>query len=96
MPIHSHLHPVVTLKESGLDRPCKLDNKRYASYGARYEGRIVQVCTRYYTFVRLARCVDIEKDVYHNLQSQCVNWHRLSYSICNVFVASIVFHCIFC
>eukprot|EP00983_Pelagomonas_calceolata_P095840 1158060-Pelagomonas_calceolata.AAC.11 len=49
---------VVTLKDSGLDRPNKLDGKhkkgmraninpgidiRYASYGARYEGRIVQM-----------------------------------------------------
>mmetsp|Transcript_12288 Transcript_12288/g.26508 ORF Transcript_12288/g.26508 Transcript_12288/m.26508 type:complete len:344 (-) Transcript_12288:392-1423(-) len=33
---------VVTLKNSGLDRPSKLDGKTYASYGARYEGRIVQ------------------------------------------------------
>ena len=28
--------------ESGIDRPAKLDGKRYASYGARFEGRIVQ------------------------------------------------------
>ena len=33
---------VVTLKSSGLDRPAKLDNTVYASYAARYEGRIVQ------------------------------------------------------
>ena len=33
---------IVTLKSSGLDRPAKLDGKKYASYGARYEGRIVQ------------------------------------------------------
>mmetsp|Transcript_14638 Transcript_14638/g.42847 ORF Transcript_14638/g.42847 Transcript_14638/m.42847 type:complete len:288 (-) Transcript_14638:1205-2068(-) len=33
---------VVTLASSGLDRPAKLDGKTYASYGARYEGRIVQ------------------------------------------------------
>ncbi|KAL4532580.1 hypothetical protein Ndes2437B_g02975 [Nannochloris sp. 'desiccata'] len=33
---------IVTLKSSGIDRPSKLDGKRYASYGARYEGRIVQ------------------------------------------------------
>jgi len=33
---------IVTLKSSGLDRPAKLDGRTYASYGARYEGRIVQ------------------------------------------------------
>ena len=33
---------VVTLKASGRDPPAKLDGCRYASYGARYEGRIVQ------------------------------------------------------
>ena len=33
---------IVTLKSSGLDRPAKLDGKIYASYAARYEGRIVQ------------------------------------------------------
>jgi len=33
---------VVTLKASGRDTPAKLDGCRYASYGARYEGRIVQ------------------------------------------------------
>eukprot|EP00798_Chlamydomonas_sp_ICE-L_P016730 gene16730-22999_t len=33
---------VVTLESSGIDRPSKLDGKTYASYGARYEGRIVQ------------------------------------------------------
>ena len=33
---------IVTLKSSGIDRPAKLDGKVYASYAARYEGRIVQ------------------------------------------------------
>ena len=33
---------IVTTKASGIDRPAKLEGKRYASYGARYEGRIVQ------------------------------------------------------
>lgn len=33
---------IVTLKSSGLDRPSKLDGKTYASYAARFEGRIVQ------------------------------------------------------
>ena len=33
---------IVTLASSGLDRPAKLDGKVYASYAARYEGRIVQ------------------------------------------------------
>jgi ABC-type nitrate/sulfonate/bicarbonate transport system substrate-binding protein len=33
---------VVTLKASGRDTPGKLDGCNYASYGARYEGRIVQ------------------------------------------------------
>uniref|UniRef100_A0A7S0S6H2 Thiamine pyrimidine synthase n=1 Tax=Chlamydomonas leiostraca TaxID=1034604 RepID=A0A7S0S6H2_9CHLO len=33
---------VVALKSSGIERPAQLDGKKYASYGARYEGRIVQ------------------------------------------------------
>mmetsp|Transcript_19098 Transcript_19098/g.32768 ORF Transcript_19098/g.32768 Transcript_19098/m.32768 type:complete len:348 (-) Transcript_19098:373-1416(-) len=33
---------IVTLKSSGIDRPSALDGAKYASYGARYEGRIVQ------------------------------------------------------
>ena len=33
---------IVTLKSSGLDRPKLLDGKVYASYGARFEGRIVR------------------------------------------------------
>lgn len=33
---------LVTLKSSGVDRPKLLDGKKYASYGARFEGRIVQ------------------------------------------------------
>ena len=33
---------IVTLKTSGLDSPKKLDGCRYASYAARFEGRIVQ------------------------------------------------------
>ena len=33
---------IVTLKSSGRDTPAKLDGANYASYGARYEGRIVQ------------------------------------------------------
>jgi ABC-type nitrate/sulfonate/bicarbonate transport system substrate-binding protein len=33
---------VVTLKSSGRDTPAKLDGANYASYAARYEGRIVQ------------------------------------------------------
>ena len=33
---------IVTLKESGIDSMSKLEGKRYASYGARYEGRIVK------------------------------------------------------
>ncbi len=33
---------LVTLKRSGLDRPAALDGKKYASYGARFEGRIVR------------------------------------------------------
>ncbi|KAK9909173.1 hypothetical protein WJX75_008243 [Coccomyxa subellipsoidea] len=37
---------IVTLKSSGLDRPSKLDGKIYASYAARYEGRIVQEIIR--------------------------------------------------
>lgn len=33
---------LVTLKSSGLDRPKLLDGKKYASYAARFEGRIIQ------------------------------------------------------
>ena len=33
---------IVTLASSGLSRPRDLDGKRYASYAARFEGRIVQ------------------------------------------------------
>lgn len=33
---------IVTLRSSGIDRPQKLQGKRYGSYGARFEGRIVQ------------------------------------------------------
>ncbi|KIZ06750.1 sulfonate/nitrate/taurine transport system substrate-binding protein [Monoraphidium neglectum] len=39
-------HAIVTLKSSGIDRPSLLDGKTYASYGARYEGRIVQEMIR--------------------------------------------------
>ncbi|KAL4444363.1 hypothetical protein ABPG75_012100 [Micractinium tetrahymenae] len=37
---------IVTLKSSGIDRPAKLEGKRYASYAARFEGRIVQEMIR--------------------------------------------------
>lgn len=40
--LQSSSSAIVTLASSGLDRPSKLDGKVYASYGARYEGRIVQ------------------------------------------------------
>eukprot|EP01018_Ginkgo_biloba_P040101 Gb_12630 [translate_table: standard] len=33
---------IVTLKESGISRPRDLDGRKYASYAARFEGRIVQ------------------------------------------------------
>ena len=33
---------IVTKASSGIDRPSKLDGKKYASYAARFEGRIVQ------------------------------------------------------
>ena len=33
---------IVTLKSSGIVRPAQLDGKKYASYAARYEGRIVK------------------------------------------------------
>lgn len=33
---------IVTLKESGIDRPKQLDGKVYASYGARYEDDIIR------------------------------------------------------
>lgn len=37
---------IVTLKSSGIDRPAKLDGMRYASYSARFEGRIIQQMIR--------------------------------------------------
>ena len=33
---------IVTLKESGIDRPSQLDGKVYASYGARYEDDLIR------------------------------------------------------
>lgn len=38
---------IVTTKASGLDSMKKLQGKRYASYAARYEGRIVQYMIKY-------------------------------------------------
>ena len=40
--LQSDTSAIVTLKSSGIDRPALLDGKRYASYAARFEGRIVQ------------------------------------------------------
>jgi ABC-type nitrate/sulfonate/bicarbonate transport system substrate-binding protein len=40
--LQEDLSSIVTLRESGIDQPQKLDGKKYASYGARFEGRIVQ------------------------------------------------------
>ena len=40
--LQEDLSSVVTLKNSNLDRPKLLDNKRYASYKARYEDHIVR------------------------------------------------------
>lgn len=37
---------IVTLQSSGISRPAQLDGRTYASYGARYEGRIVQQLIR--------------------------------------------------
>lgn len=37
---------IVTLASSGIARPAQLDGKTYASYGARFEGRIVQQLIR--------------------------------------------------
>jgi ABC-type nitrate/sulfonate/bicarbonate transport system substrate-binding protein len=37
---------VVALQSSGITRPRELDGKRYASYAARYEGRLVQSLIR--------------------------------------------------
>eukprot|EP00963_Diacronema_lutheri_P006358 scaffold544_cov320-Pavlova_lutheri.AAC.72 len=33
---------IATLKSSGIDRPAKLDGETYASYAARFEGRIIK------------------------------------------------------
>jgi NitT/TauT family transport system substrate-binding protein len=40
--LQSSTSAVVTLASSGITRPAQLDGKTYASYGARFEGRIVQ------------------------------------------------------
>ncbi|PSC72392.1 putative WD repeat-containing [Micractinium conductrix] len=40
--LQQDLSAICTLASSGIDRPAKLEGKRYASYAARYEGRIVQ------------------------------------------------------
>ena len=37
---------IVTLEEGGVDRPAKLDGKRYASYDARFEDHIVRQLVR--------------------------------------------------
>lgn len=37
---------IVTLEESGIDRPAQLDGKRYASYDARFEDHIVRQLVR--------------------------------------------------
>lgn len=40
--LQQDLSAVVTLKDSGIQRPQGLDGRIYASYGARFEGRIIQ------------------------------------------------------
>ncbi|KAK9806673.1 hypothetical protein WJX73_006859 [Symbiochloris irregularis] len=40
--VQDDLSAIVTLASSGITRPSQLDGKTYASYGARFEGRIVQ------------------------------------------------------
>ena len=37
---------IAVLKSSGISRPAQLQSKKYASYGARFEGRIVQQLIR--------------------------------------------------
>lgn len=37
---------IVTLKDSGIDRPAKLDDATYASYGARFEDGVVRAMIR--------------------------------------------------
>eukprot|EP00884_Botryococcus_braunii_P002766 jgi/Botrbrau1/12490/Bobra.0169s0037.1 len=44
--LQADLSAIVTLQSSGIKRPQQLDGKKYASYGARYEGRIVQQLIR--------------------------------------------------
>ena len=39
-------HPPQRHAASGIERPRDLDGRKYASYGARYEGRIVQQLIR--------------------------------------------------
>jgi len=38
---------IATLKSSGIDRPAKLDGQTYASYAARFEGRIIKCMIQY-------------------------------------------------
>lgn len=40
--LQQDLSAIATLKDSGIQRPQELDGRTYASYGARFEGRIVQ------------------------------------------------------
>lgn len=44
--LQKDLSSIATLRESGIDRPAKLDNTIYASYNARYEDHIVQALIR--------------------------------------------------
>ncbi|WIA16955.1 hypothetical protein OEZ85_013874 [Tetradesmus obliquus] len=44
--LQSNQSAIVTLKSSGIERPAQLDGKKYASYAARYESRIVQQMIR--------------------------------------------------
>ncbi len=45
--IQSNTSALVTLKESGLDRPRKLDGKRYAGYGAPFEEPVISSVIRH-------------------------------------------------
>lgn len=45
--IQSNTSALVTLKDSGLDRPRKLDGKRYAGYGAPFEEPVISAVIRH-------------------------------------------------
>lgn len=57
---------IVTLKSSGLDRPAKLDGKRYASYGARCLLTLASSCTIPWPEQLLTHSTLTQDDIMHS------------------------------